>query len=82
MVLTMEVHNLKDMKIPDTKWPIIEEAERAVATVRGQHERGLLTPDERYQKASPKFKVISFAPLIGEAIRRIHEEESVSCLFV
>ena len=33
-------------------------------------------------KASPKFKVISFAPLVGEAIRRIHEEESVSCLFV
>ena len=32
--------------------------------------------------ANPKFKVIPFAPLIGEAIRRIHEEESVSSLFV
>jgi len=31
--------------------------------------------------ANPKFKVISFAPLIGEAIHRIHEEESVSSLF-
>lgn len=30
---------------------------------------------------NPKFKVISFAPLIGDAIRRIHEEESVSSLF-
>ncbi len=28
-----------------------------------------------------KVKVLSFAPLIGEAIRRIHEEESVSSLF-
>ena len=32
--------------------------------------------------ASPKFKTLSFAPFIGEAIRRIHEEESVSSLFV
>ncbi|HOZ48339.1 MAG TPA: ribose-phosphate pyrophosphokinase [Candidatus Hydrogenedentes bacterium] len=31
--------------------------------------------------ASPKIKVISLAPLIGEAIRRIHDEESVSSLF-
>ena len=31
--------------------------------------------------ATGKFKVISFAPLIGEAIHRIHEEESVSSLF-
>jgi len=31
---------------------------------------------------SSKMRVLSFAPLIGEAIRRIHEEESVSCLFV
>lgn len=33
-------------------------------------------------KASPKLKTLSFAPLIGDAIRRIHEEESVSSLFV
>ena len=31
--------------------------------------------------ACPKLKVLSFAPLIGEAIRRIHDEESVSSLF-
>jgi len=31
--------------------------------------------------ASSKIKVLSLAPLIGEAIRRIHEEESVSSLF-
>ena len=30
----------------------------------------------------PWIKVLSIAPLIGEAIRRIHEEESVSSLFV
>jgi len=30
---------------------------------------------------SQKIKVITFAPLIGEAIKRIHEEKSVSLLF-
>jgi ribose-phosphate pyrophosphokinase len=32
-------------------------------------------------KGSTKIKVITFAPLIGEAIKRIHEEKSVSLLF-
>ena len=32
-------------------------------------------------RESEKIKVISFAPLIGEAIKRIHEEKSVSILF-
>lgn len=32
--------------------------------------------------ACQKFKVLTSAPLIGEAIRRIHDEESVSILFV
>ncbi|MFP6583777.1 MAG: ribose-phosphate pyrophosphokinase [Candidatus Hydrogenedentota bacterium] len=32
-------------------------------------------------KKCSKIKVISFAPLIGEAIKRIHEEKSVSILF-
>jgi ribose-phosphate pyrophosphokinase len=30
----------------------------------------------------PKLRVLSVAPLLGEAIKRIHEEESVSSLFV
>lgn len=33
------------------------------------------------EKKSPKIKVLSVADLLGEAIRRIHKEESVSCLF-
>ena len=37
-----------------------------------------LTPD----KAHPKIHVLSVAPLLAEAIRRIHDEESVSTLFV
>ncbi len=36
-----------------------------------------LTPE----KKNPKFRVLSVAPLLGEAIRRIHAEESVSSLF-
>jgi ribose-phosphate pyrophosphokinase len=34
------------------------------------------------EKQCPKLKVLSVAPLFGEAIRRIHEDESVSSLFV
>ena len=32
-------------------------------------------------KKDPVFRVLSVAPLLGEAIRRIHQEESVSSLF-
>lgn len=32
-------------------------------------------------KKHPKIKILSVAPLLGEAIKRIHEEESVSSLF-
>jgi ribose-phosphate pyrophosphokinase len=34
------------------------------------------------EKANRKFHVLSVAPLVAEAIRRIHDEESVSTLFV
>jgi len=34
------------------------------------------------EKAHRKFHVLSVAPLVAEAIRRIHDEESVSTLFV
>jgi ribose-phosphate pyrophosphokinase len=36
-----------------------------------------LSPEQRL----PNMKVISIAPLLGEAIRRIHRNESVSYLF-
>ena len=33
------------------------------------------------KKENPKVKIVSIAPLLAEAIHRIHNEESVSCLF-
>jgi len=32
-------------------------------------------------KKHPKIKVLSVAPLLADAIKRIHQEESISCLF-
>jgi ribose-phosphate pyrophosphokinase len=33
-------------------------------------------------KACPKIKVVSISSLLADAIRRIYEDDSVSCLFV
>jgi ribose-phosphate pyrophosphokinase len=38
-------------------------------------------PIDRLKKMNGRIKVLSVAPLLGEAIKRIHEEKSVSCLF-
>lgn len=40
------------------------------------------TPLDSKQKQCKKLTVLSIAPLIGEAIKRIHEETSISSLFV
>jgi ribose-phosphate pyrophosphokinase len=39
-------------------------------------------PMDEKQKKCPKLKVLSVAPLLGEAIKNIHEETSVSSLFI
>jgi len=33
-------------------------------------------------KASPKVRVLSVAPLLGEAVKRIHQGDSLSSLFI
>lgn len=38
-------------------------------------------PLQPQARKSSKIKIVTFAPLIGEAIKRIHEEKSVSILF-
>lgn len=40
------------------------------------------TPVEEKLRRCPKLRALSVAPLLGEAIRRIHENSSVSSLFV
>jgi ribose-phosphate pyrophosphokinase len=39
-------------------------------------------PMENHVKKCKKLKVLSVAPLLGEAIKRIHEETSISSLFL
>ncbi len=39
-------------------------------------------PLQEEAKASPKIKVVSISSLLADAIRRIYEDDSVSCLFV
>ena len=39
-------------------------------------------PQQDKEEMTPKIKVLSIAPLLAETIRRIHEDESVSSLFV
>ena len=38
-------------------------------------------PIQEKQRVCPKIHQLSVAPLLGEAIRRIHADESVSSLF-
>jgi ribose-phosphate pyrophosphokinase len=33
------------------------------------------------EKQIPKIHAVTVAPLLAEAVRRIHDEESISCLF-
>jgi ribose-phosphate pyrophosphokinase len=58
----------------------------AIERVRGSVLEELLVtnsiPLRPEAQAVEKIKVMSLAPLIGEAIRRIHNEESISSLFV
>jgi ribose-phosphate pyrophosphokinase len=58
--------------------------ERAVETL-DQSEIQLLvstnTIERQVSEPSPKIEVVSIAPLFGEAIRRIHDRESISDLF-
>lgn len=38
-------------------------------------------PVDSAKKKADRIKILSVAPLLGEAIKRIHDEKSVSCLF-
>ena len=56
----------------------------AVKNIEGSVLEGLAITDTiplDDKKKSPKIKILSVAPLLAEAIKRIHKEESISCLF-
>ncbi len=42
--------SVADIIVPETKHQRVEDAEQQVETIEGQHRRGLLTADERYQR--------------------------------
>ena len=58
----------------------------SVTTIKNSLLRSLITTDtiplSPEGAACDKIKVLSVAPLLGEAIRRIHDQDSVSSLFV
>lgn len=59
-------------------------AEGAMARINDSSIVSLLTTDSvetQPEKLDDKIEIVSVAPLFGEAIRRIHERESISVLF-
>ena len=59
-------------------------AERAMETLEASEIQLLVstnTIERQSPVTSPKIETVSIAPLFGEAIRRIHERESISVLF-
>jgi ribose-phosphate pyrophosphokinase len=59
-------------------------AEEALETLGGsQIERLIATNSIEHPRpvVSPKVEFVSIAPLFGEAIRRLHQRESISMLF-
>jgi ribose-phosphate pyrophosphokinase len=39
-------------------------------------------PTVQKTKESAKFRVVSVAPILAEVIKRVHDEVSISCLFL
>ena len=56
---------------------------KKILQVEIPNERVTKELDNTYKtlKKTAKLKVLSVSALLGEAIKRIHDEESVSCLF-
>jgi len=84
---------IDDMKIPEEKKAILEEAEKEVVEIQEQFQSGLVTAGERYNKvvdiwsrtneqiAAAMMKGIGFDKVKG-ADGKIHEQKSMNSIFI
>jgi len=55
--------------------------ELACSRIRDSDIEEVITTDSVPQAVGPKLQVVGIAPLLGEAIRRIHGSQSITSLF-
>jgi len=67
--------SMKDMVIPDEKEPLIEKGIREVEEIQGQHENGIITDGERYNKVIDIWSKITNE--VGEAMKKAMAQEGV-----
>ena len=65
---------MSDMVIPDSKEPLIDKGIREVEEIQGQHENGIITDGERYNKVIDIWSKITNE--VGDAMKKAMAKES------